>query len=302
MGDADAAATAVRGAATPNADHGDAHPQCLNCGTTLIGQHCHNCGQSSHVHRTISAIGHDLAHGVFHFEGKIWRTLPLLALKPGELTRRYIAGERARFVSPLALFLFSVFLMFAVFSLIGGPFANDGATPAGDTRSVVLVPNSAPDGQATMVDLREAKVETGWAWLDHAFAKAKSNPSLLFYKVQANGYKFSWALILLSLPFMWAIFAWKRQYHLFDHLVFVTYSLSFVTLLLVAMAGFRAIGLGRVTEAVLAIGFPVHLYRQLRGAYALSRLSALWRTVFLLAAALVVLLLFALFLLALGAF
>ena len=35
------------------------------------------------------------------------------------LTRRYIAGERARFVSPIALFLFSVFLMFAVLNLTG---------------------------------------------------------------------------------------------------------------------------------------------------------------------------------------
>jgi hypothetical protein len=25
---------------------------------------------------------HDLVHGVFHFEGKTWRTLPLLALRP----------------------------------------------------------------------------------------------------------------------------------------------------------------------------------------------------------------------------
>ena len=59
---------------------------------------------------------HDLVHGVLHFEGKIWRTLPLLAWRPGELTRRYVHGERARFVSPIALFLFSVFLMFAVLS------------------------------------------------------------------------------------------------------------------------------------------------------------------------------------------
>ena len=40
------------------------------------------------------------------------RTLPMLAWKPGELTRRYIDGQRARFVSPIALFLFCVFLMF----------------------------------------------------------------------------------------------------------------------------------------------------------------------------------------------
>ena len=66
------------------------------------------------------AFCHDLLHGVLHFEGKIWRTLPMLAWRPGELTRRYIDGERARFVSPIALFLFCVFLMFAVASLTGG--------------------------------------------------------------------------------------------------------------------------------------------------------------------------------------
>ena len=36
-----------------------------------------------------------VAHGALHFEGRIWQTLPMLAVKPGELTRRYIAGERA---------------------------------------------------------------------------------------------------------------------------------------------------------------------------------------------------------------
>ena len=101
------------------------HGTCLNCGTQLIGEFCHVCGQNGHVHKTLASIGHDLLHGVFHFEGKIWRTLPMLVTQPGELTRRYIAGERARFVSPLALFLFSVFLMFAVMSWVGGLAASD---------------------------------------------------------------------------------------------------------------------------------------------------------------------------------
>ena len=103
------------------ADAGHTHESaCLNCGTALIGSHCHACGQAAHVHRTLGAFGHDLLHGVFHFEGKIWRTLPMLAWKPGTLTRRYIDGQRASFVSPLALFLFSVFLMFAVYHQTAG--------------------------------------------------------------------------------------------------------------------------------------------------------------------------------------
>ncbi|MEE4288447.1 MAG: DUF3667 domain-containing protein, partial [Erythrobacter sp.] len=73
----------------------------------------------AHVHRTLAAIGHDLMHGVLHLDGKLAHTLPLLTFKPGTLTRRYIEGERAKFVSPMAMFLFSVFAMFAVFQILG---------------------------------------------------------------------------------------------------------------------------------------------------------------------------------------
>ncbi|MEO7240329.1 MAG: DUF3667 domain-containing protein, partial [Sphingomicrobium sp.] len=103
-----------------SADDGHTHERnCLNCGCALCGEYCHCCGQRAHVHRTLTAFWHDLAHGVLHFEGKIWRTLPLLAWRPGELTRRYIDGQRARFVSPIALFLFAVFMMFAVVGFSG---------------------------------------------------------------------------------------------------------------------------------------------------------------------------------------
>ena len=116
------------------AAHADAHGhgRCLNCQATLHGEFCHACGQSAHLHRTLWSIGHEVLHGVYHFEGKIWSTLPLLFWKPGSLTRRYIAGERAKFVSPFALFLFSVFLMVATFETVGGPFF--GAD--GDTKRV----------------------------------------------------------------------------------------------------------------------------------------------------------------------
>jgi len=77
---------------------------CSNCGATVTGMYCHKCGQKRDVHRTISAILHDLIHGVLHLDGKFWLTLPLLIFKPGKLTRRYIEGERAKFVSPMAMF------------------------------------------------------------------------------------------------------------------------------------------------------------------------------------------------------
>ena len=112
-------------------DHGHfAEGDCLNCGTRLIGNHCHECGQKAHLHRTMGAFLHDLMHGALHFEGKTWKTLPMLFFKPGELTRRYIEGQRARFVSPMALFLFSIFLMFAVFQAVGLSTPTDITTGA----------------------------------------------------------------------------------------------------------------------------------------------------------------------------
>jgi hypothetical protein len=129
-GEFEAAGTAIEGALLGAAveksaggialdENGESDTICLNCGARLSGAFCASCGQKAHVHRTLSAIGHDVLHSVFHFDGKLWRTLPLLLFKPGELTRRYVHGERAKFVSPMALFLFSIFLMFAVFSFTG---------------------------------------------------------------------------------------------------------------------------------------------------------------------------------------
>jgi hypothetical protein len=331
------------GAVEPgSASQAGGHGACLNCGTGLIGAHCHRCGQAGHVHRTIGAIGHEILHGVVHFEGKLWSTLPLLAIRPGELTRRYVGGERVRFVSPMALFLFSIFTMFAVFSMAGlsppadlSPANESVASSIGaarkqlvDARSEAaqerakLPPGDARaarlDGKITELDrqitaLRTAQAgststytamkqgKTGWARLDKGVEKARKNPSLMLYKLQTNSYKFSWALIPLSLPFVWLLFFWKRRFKLYDHAVFVTYSIAFMSLLFIAItaAGATGVGEGWLIAAALLIP-PIHLYRQLRGAYELRRWSALLRTVVLLFSITVVLTLFVLLLLGLG--
>jgi len=318
---------------------------CLNCGTALIGPHCHCCGQAAHVHRTIASWWHDLAHGVLHLDGKIWRTLPLLAWRPGDLTRRYIAGERAKFVSPLALFLFSVFLMFAVFSALGPEVGGLKWTPGAQRsaeeqmraydariarleakRSGLVARHAATENvDETLAEARQERTalalamqtaakthkplvttnfNTGIPGLDQGLAKANENPALLLFKLQSNAYKFSWALIPISLPFLWLLFLHRRRYRAYkgyDHLVFVTYSIAFMSLAVIALVLLRTIGLPSAAVAILALAVPpVHIYRQLRGAYALGRFSALWRTAVLLWCAAVALVLFLVLLLTLG--
>lgn len=110
------AAAAIEHDDSAAGDH--AHASCANCGATLAGSFCHACGQRAHVHRSLLHFGEEFLHGLLHFDAKAWRTLPMLVAKPGKLTREYIAGKRTRYVSPLALFLFMVFLMFFVVSSV----------------------------------------------------------------------------------------------------------------------------------------------------------------------------------------
>lgn len=351
MDEIEAAGEAITGAALARAvepdagEDGHAHEtDCLNCGTPLAGPHCHQCGQAAHVHRTIAGWWHDLAHGVLHLDGKVWRTLPLLVWRPGELTRRYIEGERAKFVSPLAFFLFSVFLMFAMFSTAGASLTGD---PTG-FRTEVAREISQTEGSVAAIERDRAAAEAAGTptadidrrlaseredlaslrrleedgigtaggvdmtgpkllGLDAAFRKAMENPALLIYKLQTNAYKFSWALIPLSVPFLWLLFLHRRRYREqfsgYDHFVFITYSIAAMSLALIALV---LLGLAGISSGPLRFAFmlipPVHIFRQLRGAYRLSRWSAAWRTAALLFFAMLVLSLFGLMLLAMGLF
>ncbi|VWX53007.1 DUF3667 domain-containing protein [Novosphingobium sp. 9U] len=312
---------------TGEVDTGHTHEAvCLNCGTALVGSHCHSCGQAAHVHRTLGAFFHDLLHGVFHFEGKIWRTLPLLVRRPGVLTREYIDGRRAIYVSPIALFLFCVFLMFAVFHATEGENipANidlnnlDAAVTAqkaeiarlkqvlatreaqgGETDTLDQQIDDAEEKLDTLRDLQasgvrstqDAKGNIDIPIVAQALKSFRENPALAAYKLQTYAYKYSWALIPISVPFLWLLFPFSRRFHLYDHTVFVTYSLCFMTLLAVAEMLIDAVGLGGVAGLLFFVP-PFHMYAQLKGTYDLSRRGALWRTVLLVSFALMALLLF----------
>jgi hypothetical protein len=387
---------------------------CLNCGATLMGAHCHNCGQKAHVHRTLHEFGHDILHSVLHFDGKIWRTLPMLFWKPGDLTRRYVHGERAKFVSPLALFLFAVFLTFATFNWLVPHGASSVTSPEtlesvrkdyqsdrkdlqdiiaaleaekkasasaepGDMERInskiarnrklmqsledgrgrelrqmeianekflserrkidadiarleTSIEEARKTGQPTKKledELRDAKIaarvvstaagglensfeeNSDWNFTDlefpgvdtlnNAVKTGMKNPQLLLYKIQSNAYKYSWSLIPISVPFVWLLFFWRRRFKMFDHAVFVTYSITFMMLLGIICAVLINIGLGAIGGLLLAFYPPIHMYRQLHHAYETSRFGAAWRMCVLSFFAMTALMLFTMLIVGLGA-
>lgn len=336
----------------PDRHASGAHTDCLNCGSPLTGAYCTRCGQAAHLHRSLLHLGEEFVHGVLHFDAKGVRTMPLLFFRPGLLTRRYIDGQRTRYVSPMALFLFCIFLVYFVFSLISekqGSLINvkfetpaaakeevqqalaqaqsdvdkakadldaarksgQGVTAAERALAAATLGQKLANLSADAADaaLRaqnkaggpgaEATVDAGDAVKTQIAAAAKeipdvpgwkgrvrkslSNPDLLFYKLKSTAYKYSFMLIPISLPFLWLMFAWKRGVTMYDHAIFSLYSLSFMSLLFVLVALASAVGLSAVAGPVVMLAPPVHMFAQLRGTYSLSIVSALWRTIALLA-------------------
>jgi hypothetical protein len=325
----------------PSGHAGDAEGNCTDCGRPVEGRFCANCGQPTHVHRSLLHLGEEMLHGVLHFDARIWRTLPLLAINPGRLTREWVQGRRTRYVSPLAMFLFTIFLMFFVFSFtrVGGPEVNTTLDPAeraeltreletarADLAAATTAASERPasdalrltrgarqtevrvleerlgmaqpaakrsDGltpgswQAQLHDLvanGELKVNLGNAHLNEKVTHKLLNPDLAIYKVQQTAYKFSFLLIPISIPFVALLFLWRRGFTLYDHGVFVLYSLTAMSMLAIVISILGPLWSGFAIAGALAstFGVPVHMFAQLKGAYGLPWFSAAWRTLFLL--------------------
>ena len=325
-------------AVEPQAGEADGHTHeksCLNCGTKLIGPYCSACGQKAHIHRSVRAFFQDFLQGLFNFEGKIWRTLPMLAWRPGEMTRRYIAGERARFISPVALYLFTVFAMFAVLNLTGALTPHGAKTmqqglkaaTADDQQAIASLERKrtvavAAGKDVADIDKRIAKKKADVAdvqkamsganfvsaqtddqtpgWIRPFITNVQANPDLVSMKVQDAASKYSWLLIPMSVPFMWLLFPFRRQYNTYDHTVFVTYSLSFMMLLVVAGGLLISVGLTSIAGFLFFVP-PFHMYRHLKQTYELGRFSAFMRTIALMTFAFVAAALFLAAAVAIGA-
>ncbi len=359
-----AGALATAGAVAGAIERGDpgaaGEGPCLNCGAPLAGgRYCSNCGQSARPHRTLHGLVGEFISSLWHFDTKAWRTLPMLLFRPGTLTHDYIFGKRARYVSPLATFLLSIFLMFFAFSTVDTPADFGGArtaptaeelasarqdlaqaradleqAPAGAERrltesavriaagevqrlerelaqrsagtepdesrrggpevSLSIAGEPVPEGSTWQDELRaaidrgEVDVNMGHPALNARALETLRNPDLALYQIQDAASKFSFLLAPLSLPFIALLFLWKRGVTLYDHMSFALYGLAFAAILFSTVALIGRLPLINWTAGWLLLALPVHMYFQLKGAYALGWFSALWRTFLLLNFAIIV--------------
>lgn len=114
-GEEAASATGTRSSERPS--HAAIHP-CANCGEPRDSRFCPKCGQNDRDYiRSLPPLLGDILKETFELDSRIRRTLGPLFLRPGELPAEFSRNRRARYMSPVRLYLFTSILFFFLLSL-----------------------------------------------------------------------------------------------------------------------------------------------------------------------------------------
>ncbi len=177
---------------------------CPNCSTSLLGGHCHECGQKK-IDANEYSIKRFIGRAINDFtdleSNKVLQTLSAMIVRPGLLAVEYLAGRRGSYLGPLKLYL--------TFSALYFLFA---WTVLSDVRG-----GSAERIARNPMTVRMAK-------------QRGLDPKTLADKIKEKTEKYASVLrifsVLVSGTFLAALYFRMRKYYV-EHLVFSLYYYSF---------------------------------------------------------------------------
>ena len=113
---------------------------CRNCGAEVTWNYCPQCGQATKLALPPAfAFMRDAAGRYIRLDGRLLRSLHALLVKPGFLTREYLAGRRRRYVQPARLFVALSIMLFAVLRFSAGTPVIEEATSNDPARNAAVV-------------------------------------------------------------------------------------------------------------------------------------------------------------------
>ncbi len=93
---------------------------CANCGEATPNAFCPGCGQrNADYQRPLRELASDAFGELFQLDSRIGRTLVPFLFRPGMLTNEFLAGRRARYSSPIRLYLLTSVAYFLALSWVG---------------------------------------------------------------------------------------------------------------------------------------------------------------------------------------
>jgi hypothetical protein len=262
----------------------EARLACLNCGATLGGAFCSECGQRDiPPYPSTKELAVDAIAEFSGWDGRLASTIRALVRRPGLLTVEFLEGRRVRYISPLRLYLTASVIYFLLAAAVPTARRGERATGAGlqVTTTTSTKKASGPQRVASATresldrqDLTPAEKDSALAAITRA--PAAMQPFLRRAVLDPVGFKRG---ILENTPRMLfvllpvfagiiALFYRHRKYP--EHLYFAIHLYAFIFLALAAMELTKFTQLPALvaiasTLAVLAI--PVYATLAFRNVY-----------------------------------
>lgn len=132
--------------ATPAGETGGTSAtECANCSTPVSGEFCGHCGQENKVYlRGFHKVLGDFLGDLLNFDSRLFGSLWPLLVRPGLLTKEYLAGRRVRFIPPVRMYLFSSLFFFGMVAFFVASGALDFEIDHDDAAAEVATPHAVP--------------------------------------------------------------------------------------------------------------------------------------------------------------
>jgi hypothetical protein len=269
-------------------------PRCDNCGASVAGRYCGECGQRLEppVHSLLHFI-QVAAEDVTHADSRLWRTLWALLTQPGYLTHEFLCGRRARYLPPVRLYLVLsvVFFLWAAVSPddtraiqisapdSGAPTAR--VTPlAGTTTSVFspALPGESAEQRTARLCGQLLNYDGPWheplmrAWHKSCPRVVADNGRAL---VAAYIHNIPRAMFLF-LPLLAAVMMlmyWRPRHYYVEHLLLLVHNHAFVFLAVLLVWPLSSLlgGIGTWARAAVVLYVPYYMFRSMRVVYGQGR-------------------------------
>ena len=177
---------------------------CPNCGSDLLGEYCHTCGQKR-IHRNEFAIKRFTKHAVHELthldSNKILKTLVAVLFKPGVLAQEYLSGRKGKFIGPIRLYLtFSAIYFLFAWGALADARGGGAATAARNPATIAMARQRGIDPKSLA---------------EKAYEKAEKYSGM-----------FRFASVLISGLFLSLLYIGMKRFYV-EHLIFSLYYYSF---------------------------------------------------------------------------
>lgn len=254
---------------------------CLNCGAPLTGPFCAACGQRDiPPYPSTRELVVDAFWELSGWDGRFASTVRALVRHPGMLTREFLEGRRARYLSPLRLYLLASLAYFVLAA--AAPKVRPGSSNASDGIRVTTTVKSRPErvadaasgsltGEKTLSSAdREAAlkdVERAPSLMRPFLRKAVGDPAGFKRGIVETMPRMLFALLPIFAAIV-ALFYRGRKYP--EHLYFAIHlhAFIFLSLAVAGLAKFTHVpAFASIVGLVSLLWIPVYATLAFRGVY-----------------------------------